>query len=434
MAATQQVFIDGTFEDLADELAGYIDNVKKVNEAEGVRAEIEPLLAANKKDDVLKKLVTAAPALNGAPEKEFTAAYNLLVYLIVQSPNVNMFLPKVCENLSRPIVSSPLNSSGLALSVLTTVFNLLDPENEVRFNVFQAILQLVKKSGLYEMLRPQLKKLDTWIEEWDIDEEDQRKLFVQVADVAAEVGETEQSFQYLLRALRTFDAKDAASLSTPEATDVTLRARKSALISSTHFACDDVPAIPAIQALGDTHPARSELLEIVSEKELEDYTDFCDEHEHPRRRRRPRRRGPAPQDAPPHPRLPGRLHQQPRARAHAHRQDPPDPRRGRRDVGHRRDPRRPRRGQAVPGETGLRRHRTTNRVFGEKQVADVATRLDTWKDSLRNVLEVVRRERQAAEAQKERELREVERKAQGASGMGAGRRVGGRDMIEMGTD
>ena len=148
MAATQQVFIDGTFEDLADELAGYIDNVKKVNEAEGVRAEIKPLLAANKKDDVLKKLVTAAPALNGAPEKEFTAAYNLLVYLIVQSPNVNMFLPKVCENLSRPIVSSPLNSSGLALSVLTTVFNLLDPENEVRFNVFQAILQLVKKSGL----------------------------------------------------------------------------------------------------------------------------------------------------------------------------------------------------------------------------------------------------------------------------------------------
>lgn len=191
MAATQQVFIDGTFEDLADELAGYIDNVKKVNEAEGVRAEIKPLLAANKKDDVLKKLVTAAPALNGAPEKEFTAAYNLLVYLIVQSPNVNMFLPKVCENLSRPIVSSPLNSSGLALSVLTTVFNLLDPENEVRFNVFQAILQLVKKSGLYEMLRPQLKKLDTWIEEWDIDEEDQRKLFVQVADVAAEVGESE---------------------------------------------------------------------------------------------------------------------------------------------------------------------------------------------------------------------------------------------------
>ncbi len=81
-------------------------------------------------------------------------------------------------------------------------------------------------------------------------------------------------------------------------------------------------------------------------------------------------------------------------------------------------------------------HRTTYRVFGEKQWREVATRLDTWKESLTGVLEVVRRERQAAEAQKEREMHEVERRAAGAtSGMGAGRRVGGRDnMVEMGTD
>jgi translation initiation factor 3 subunit M len=191
MAATHQVFIDGTFEDLADELAGYIDNVKKVDEAEGVRAEIKPLLAANKKDDALKKLVTASPVLNSAPEKEFTAAYNLLVYLVIQSPNVNMFLNKVCENLSRPITSSPVNGSGLALSVLTTLFNLLQEDNEVRHNVFLSILQLVKKTGLFEMLRPQLKKLDTWIEQWELDEEDQCKLFVQIADVAEDAGEDE---------------------------------------------------------------------------------------------------------------------------------------------------------------------------------------------------------------------------------------------------
>jgi translation initiation factor 3 subunit M len=186
-----QVFIDGTFEDLAEELAAYIDNIKKVDEDTGLRSEVGPLLKANKKDDVLKKLVTASPALNAAPEKEFTAAYNLLVYLVVQSPNVNMFLPKVCENLSRPITSSPINGPGLALSVLTTLFNLLRPDNEVRFNVFQAILRLVKASGLFEMLRPQLVKLDTWIEQWDIDEEDQRKLFGQIADIAEDASEEE---------------------------------------------------------------------------------------------------------------------------------------------------------------------------------------------------------------------------------------------------
>lgn len=185
-----QVFVDGAFEDLADELAAYIDNVKK-DESGGVRAEIKPLLEANQKDEALKKLITASPVLNTAPEKEFTAAYNLLIYLVVQSPNVNMFLQKVCENISRPITSSPANSSGLSLSVLTTLFNLLQPDNEVRYNVFQTILRTVKTSGLYEMLRPQLEKLDTWIEQWEVDEEDQRKLFGQISEVAEDAGEEE---------------------------------------------------------------------------------------------------------------------------------------------------------------------------------------------------------------------------------------------------
>jgi translation initiation factor 3 subunit M len=179
--STQQVFIDGSFADLAQELADYLS----------IGAEVTPLLEQNKKDEVLKKLVTASTALNATPEKEFTAAYNLLVYLVIQSPSVNIFLPKICDNLSKPITSSPVNGSGLALSVLTTIFNLLASDNEVRFNVFQAILRLVKTSGLFEMLRPQLKKLDTWVQEWDLDEEDQRKLFGMVADVAEDAGEEE---------------------------------------------------------------------------------------------------------------------------------------------------------------------------------------------------------------------------------------------------
>jgi translation initiation factor 3 subunit M len=79
-------------------------------------------------------------------------------------------------------------------------------------------------------------------------------------------------------------------------------------------------------------------------------------------------------------------------------------------------------------------HRTTYRVFGEKQWREVATRIDTWKSTLRTVKEVISRERQQAETQKEREMHEVERKAAGVSGMSAGRRPGGKDMIEMGTD
>jgi len=179
--SSQHVFIDGTFADLAQELAEYLN----------IGSDISPLLEENKKDEALKRLVTASSALNASPEKEFTAAYNLLVYLVLQSPNVNMFLPRVCENLSKPITSSPINGPGLALSVLTTIFNLLQPDNEVRYNVFQAVLRLVKTSGLFEILRPQLGKLDAWIHDWQVDAEDQRKLFGHIADVAEDSGEEE---------------------------------------------------------------------------------------------------------------------------------------------------------------------------------------------------------------------------------------------------
>jgi translation initiation factor 3 subunit M len=178
---SQQIFIDGSFADNSQELADYLN----------IGTEVAPLLEQNKKDEVLKKLVTASVALNATPEKEFTAAYNLLIYLVIQSPSVNIFLPKICENLSRPITSSLVNGTGLALGALTTIFNLLAPDNEVRFNVFQAILRLVKSSGSFETLRLQLKKLDTWVKEWDLDEEDQCRLFGMVADVAEDAGEEE---------------------------------------------------------------------------------------------------------------------------------------------------------------------------------------------------------------------------------------------------
>ena len=88
-----------------------------------------------------------------------------------------------------------------------------------------------------------------------------------------------QSYQYLLRALRTYGAADAASLTTPEATALTLRTLKAALLSSTHFDFHDLNLLPTIQALSDSQPVWSDLLDIFSEKELEDYNDFCDEHE-----------------------------------------------------------------------------------------------------------------------------------------------------------
>lgn len=174
----QLVFVDGSFAELAQEIADYVH----------VGDEVRSLLEKDQQDEVLKKIVIASAALNSIPEREFTAAYNLLVYLVLQSKNAKMFLPKVCDNLAKPMTASPV-MPGLALNALTNIFNMLEPENEIRYNVFMAILRFVRKHGMFENLKRFLPHLDTWLKQWDTDDEDQRKLYEEVAQAALEVGD-----------------------------------------------------------------------------------------------------------------------------------------------------------------------------------------------------------------------------------------------------
>lgn len=71
VGATNTLMIEGTFEELVDELALYLDNLKKSQGEEDstLQAETAKLLQENQKDEVLKKLVIGSIALNAAPEK-----------------------------------------------------------------------------------------------------------------------------------------------------------------------------------------------------------------------------------------------------------------------------------------------------------------------------------------------------------------------------
>ena len=70
-APTNTLLIEGTFEELTDELAHYIDEVQSKQNPDNAKtqAEITPLLEQGKKDEVLKKLVTGRDVLNTAPDK-----------------------------------------------------------------------------------------------------------------------------------------------------------------------------------------------------------------------------------------------------------------------------------------------------------------------------------------------------------------------------
>ncbi|CAK7263774.1 hypothetical protein SEPCBS57363_000740 [Sporothrix epigloea] len=397
------VFVDGTFGELVQELADYLQ----------ISEPVAALLEKEKNEEALAAVVEASSALNAAPEKEFTGTYNLLIHLVVnESKDTNSHLRTICQNLNKPVTSSAVNSVALALIALQAIFNLLDPSNALRYNVFMAILRFLRTHNLFENLRPTLSQLPGWLADWDVSEEAARKLYLDVAAFAAEQGEAEQSYQHLLKALRTFDASEESEVKSEEAEQLSVRAVRTALLSNTQYDFQDLRVLPAVQALSDSAKSGvyAQLLDIFAEQDLEDYNDFCEEHEgwieaqdlNGEKLQRKMRLLTFTSLA---------AGTQSRQIEYAHiskaLQVPVEEvevwaidviRAG-----------------LVEGKLSQQQqvflvHRTTYRVFGEKQWRELSTRIDQWRNSLSSVLSVLRRQQAEAAAAKDREAQELERK------------------------
>lgn len=181
MAAPQLIFVDGTFAELAQEMADYLQ----------VGDQVKPYLAKEQNEEALQIIVKASHALNSVPETTFTAASNLLIHLVLQSTDPKKYLPTVCGNLQKPITSSPAHGTTLAATALGAIFNLLKPANPLRYNVFLQIVRFTRQHGQFDVLKTHLKNLEGWFATWETDEEDQRRLYSEVSDAAAEAGDDE---------------------------------------------------------------------------------------------------------------------------------------------------------------------------------------------------------------------------------------------------
>lgn len=398
----QLVFVDGSFSELAQEMADYL----------GVGADVKALLEKDQQDEVLKKIILASTTLNAVPEREFTAAYNLLVYLVLQAKNPNMFLSRVCDNLTKPVTSSPQNGPGLALGALTNIFNMLKPDDATRYHVFSAIVKYLKNNGMFEHLKKYLPKLDAWLQEWDIAEEDERKLYEAIAEAAAEAGDEVLSYEYVLKAAKTFDDEDNKS---EDAQRLALRAVKSAIQSPTHFDFSDILGISAVSALQESQPVYYDILMIFAEKDLEDYKQFDEEHEGwiakekfdadklLRKMRLLTFTSLAAAETKsreiPYAKIASSL-QIPEAEIEMWTIDVI-------------------RAGLVEGKLSQRQqvflvHRASYRVFGEKQWRELSDRVDGWTSTLKDVAAALRREQAAVETARKREQEDIERKLAGA--------------------
>jgi len=220
--------------------------------------------------------------------------------------------------------------------------------------------------------------------------------------------------------MSTFESGDQEEVSSKDAQRLSLRALRIALLSPTRFDFQDLRSSPTVAALGDTHPVYAQLLTVFAEQDLEDYNDFRDEHpgwveqeklDHSRLERKIRLLTFASLAAAAKDKL---IRYDAVAQAlHIPEEDVElwaiDAVKARLVEG-----------KLSQDTRTFKVHRTTYRVFAEKQWREVATKVDQWRVALKGVQEVIDHERNVAIHNRERAAQEGEE----GGGQGGGRQDG----------
>lgn len=199
-----------------------------------------------------------------------------------------------------------------------------------------------------------------------------------------------------------------------------------ALAAPNRFDFQDLRVLPTVQALSDSHPIYSQLLDIVTEQDLEDYSDFREEHEgwiekekldHEKLQRKMRLltfaslAASTPNREIPYSNI-----------VKALQITPEEVELWTIDVI---------RAGLIEGRLSQSKkvfllHRTTYRVFGEKQWRELGTRIDQYKVVVDRLTTVVRKSQADVDVQRERDQQEIERKLANV-GMGGMANAGAGD-------
>lgn len=208
--------------------------------------------------------------------------------------------------------------------------------------------------------------------------------------------------------MSTFDSGDQEEVTSKDAQRLSLRALRIALLSPTRFDFQDLRSSPTVAALADSHPVYAQLLTVFAEQDLEDYNDFRDEHP-----------GWVEQEKLDHTRLERKIRLLTFASLAAAAKDKQIRYSSIAEALHIPESdvelwaidavkARLVEGKLSQEQRCFKVHRTTYRVFAEKQWREVATKVDQWRVALRSVLDVIDHERLVAAHNRERAAQDGE--------------------------
>ncbi|KAG0500722.1 hypothetical protein HPP92_000794 [Vanilla planifolia] len=235
--------------------------------------EAQECILAGRWVDLATLLLTSAELITArVSDKDFECIFTVICILVTRagSPVEALELAKL---ISAKIIQQPDDKPVLRLKILFNLYNLLENPYS-RFLVYIRALDLAASGKVIESIMPSFKMIDSFLKEWNIGIEDQRDLFLTIANILKDNRSmSREYFAFLSKYLATFSAEE---LHIPnDSKEEAVRAIIEFVKSPDMFQCDllDMPAVNQLEKDGK-YSLILKLLKIFLTDRLDAYLDF----------------------------------------------------------------------------------------------------------------------------------------------------------------
>ncbi|ORX62912.1 hypothetical protein DM01DRAFT_1331019 [Hesseltinella vesiculosa] len=235
------VSVQSPLESQIDDLAFYISRLRGESEDDAAYVkEIQTLVDADK-NKVFAKLASDTGILLTKNDRELEHGFNLAIVLVLSAPESE--LPGSVKALVDALTKTESTKISLKQKILLNLYNALPSSSPLRYDVFLGLLEVTSQADELDSLLPQLANIDTWTKQWGIDVATERQLYQNLADKLTQAGDKKSALDFLLKKLATF--KDVDAESEANAKEVLVRA----ISLENYFAFEELLEYKAVQGI-----------------------------------------------------------------------------------------------------------------------------------------------------------------------------------------
>ncbi|KAJ0963512.1 hypothetical protein J5N97_028634 [Dioscorea zingiberensis] len=225
--------------------------------------------------DLVSLMLTSADLIvPRVAEKDLECIYTVICSLVTRASSPDEAL-EMAKLITSKIIQQPNDKPALRLKLLFNLYNLLENPYS-KFFVYTKAVDLAASGKVTESIIPSFKKIDSFLEEWNIGKMDQRNLFLSISNILKDnKSMAKDSFAFLTKYLATFSDADEELYTINDAKEEAVRAIIEFVKTPDMFQCDllDMPAVGQLEKDGK-YDLVYQLLKIFLAHRLDAYLEF----------------------------------------------------------------------------------------------------------------------------------------------------------------